>query len=798
MVKLIPQPNHTPTASADYNWVLPLINTNNGYMFHAKVDYNLNDRNKLYVSYNQQHELYGSPVMRWWIPGNAIETPGDPSSADASRTISGSYVKVFNSTTTNEFLAGLSYLNAPITFGNEKAIDRQALGYPYVAPDSSAKIMPNIMNSWWTNDMGIPMLLDNGRGSYFARKMYPSISDNFTKILKTHTFKAGISWIRGGDRGSNVGQTDGPTGTAQYGPVWDYNAPDGSQITSAYNPVLDFLLDLPSGYSSLPVTISDLKGDEWGFYGQDEWKATRRLMVNFGVRLVHDTPFEDATGKYGASAWTQAWYDADLANGITALPGMRWHAKDPSIPLAGRTVNALFFAPRFGIAYDFFGDGKTFFRGGFGSYYYSDGVGGSSGLSIAQGGTSCSLTSATFLSQVDAGKNVSCASSQNGLTSGTAVDPHDHVEPRTLTYNFTVSQQTFGNSLFELTYSGSQSSDLINPLQNINIIPIGAFAKPNPNPASSSYGQLIPITTISKGGTILQDYSPLTHYTSMNLIRHGAWSNYNGLQASWTRRQGSLTYNLNYTWSKTLGITGGSNISDPVNMHNDYGPLGQDRTHVFNASYAYEVGHRFKNNKLEAAALNGWMISGISSVQSGAPLQQSYSGNLNLGGKNSIPDPTNAGFNSVNSTYYLGTNSYKLQPKLNCNPAAGLKGGEYINPSCFGLPAPPQFNSDGVLTALGGQGSYQMPYLRGPIYLTNDLSLSRSIKIAERQSAEVKFTGMNFLNHALTSFDQNNANNINLNFSDSVLATSGTGWVYGVPNEKFGRRVLEMSLRYNF
>jgi len=800
MLKLIPQPNHVPTTSQDYNWVLPLINTNNGYMFHAKVDYNLNDRNKLYVSFNQQHELYGSPVMRWWLPGNAIETPGDPSSSDTSRTVSGSFIRVFNPTTTNEFLAGLSYLDAPITFGDEKAIDRQTLGYPYVYPNASAKIMPNIMNSWWNNDMGIPMLLDNGRGSYFARKMYPSISDNFTKVLKTHTLKVGVSWLRGGDRGSNVGQTDGPTGTAQYGPVWDYNGPpdangNPTQITSAYNPVLDFLMDLPSGFTYLPVTISDLKGDQWGFYGQDEWKATKRLSVNFALRLAHDTPFEDATGKYGASAWTQAWYDSDLASGITTLPGMRWHAMDKSVPLAGRTTNAVFYAPRFGLAYDFFGNGKTFFRGGFGTYYYSDGVGGSSGVSIAQGGTSCSLTGATFLSQIDMGKNVQCANTLSSLTGGTAVDPNDHVEPRTLTYNFTLSQQTIGNSLIELTYSGSQTSDLINPLGNVNNIPIGAFTKPDPNPASSSYGQLIPITTISKGGTILQDFYPLTHYTSMNLIRHGAWSNYNALQASWIKQQGSLSYNLNYTWSKTLGITGGS---DPINMHNDYGPLAQDRTHVFNASYSYEVGHRFTNNKLESAVLNGWMISGISSLQSGAPLQQSYSSNLNLSGKNSIPDPANAGFNTVSSTYYLGTNSYKLQPKLICSPAAGLASGQYINPACFALPASPQFDSKGVLTVLGGQGPYQMPYLRGPIYFTNDLSLSRTIKVAERQNAEVKFTGMNFLNHALTSFDQNNPNNINLNFTNSVLKTSDTNWTYGVPNEKFGRRVLELSVRYNF
>jgi hypothetical protein len=57
---------------------------------------------------------------------------------------------------------------------------------------------------------------------------------------------------------------------------------------------------------------------------------------------------------------------------------------------------------------------------------------------------------------------------------------------------------------------------------------------------------------------------------------------------------------------------------------------------------------------------------------------------------------------------------------------------------------------------------------------------------------------MNFLNHPLKSFDQSNANNMNLNYTSSVLSTQGAGWLYGVPNEKFGRRVVELTFRYNF
>lgn len=188
------------------------------------------------------------------------------------------------------------------------------------------------------------------------------------------------------------------------------------------------------------------------------------------------------------------------------------------------------------------------------------------------------------------------------------------------------------------------------------------------------------------------------------------------------------------------------------------------------------------------------MVSGITTLQSGAPLPESYSMNLGLNGSNTLDSTVN----TVSSSNYLGTSSYSLMPKLLCSPNAGLKGGSYINAACFSLPASPQFDSNGVLIALGGQGQYQMPTPRGPAYFTNDLSLSRTIRVTERQSAQIKFTGMNFLNHALKSFDGNNANNVKLNFTNGVLQTSDTGWVYGVPNEKFGRRVLELSARYDF
>jgi hypothetical protein len=823
LMALIPQPNRTPTSGMDYNYVKSLLNTNNGYMFHTRVDYDLSENTKLYVSYNHQHELYGQPIMRWWKAVDTVASPAGGASSAHSHTLSGNLVHVFNATTTNEFLANISYLYTPNTINSEKAIDKTALQYPYNYPNYSP-ILPSIFNSWFNSDFGVPFNYDLGRYAYFIHKVQPSISDNLSKVFKTHTLKAGFSWQGVWDNEANVGQSNGPNGTLGYSPVW--GLPGGA---FGMDPVVNFMTDLANSYSVAPVTNNDdVSPNSTGYYVQDDWKATRRLTLNLGLRLAHDSPYEDATGKWGGPVFTTAWYNADVAAGITDLPGMRWHGADvagngahtlSSLPLSGRTLKSVFWGPRFGMAYDLYGNGKSVVRGGLGVYYFKDGIGAFASTSEPQGGTACSTTSWTFLASISA-STLPCATTLSGITSGSANDPNDHLEPHTVTYNFTISQQVPWKSQLEISYMGSQTKDMTNPLVgNLNNqLPIGTYMKPDPNPASKYYGQVLALSNSANGdsnATVsnnLQDYVPYLHYSGLGIISHvnGAWSNYNSLQVALFKRQGSLTYNLNYTWSKTLGIPNTS--PDPLNLKNDYGVLGQDRSHVLNASYAYEVGNRFKG-KLVGGALNGWMLSGISGVQSGPDIPEGFSPNMGFGGTDTLTNPTvmvgttstTITRNAINSTTFLGTPSYGIFPKITCNPGSGLSKGQYINPKCFSVPSLPTIDPNtGILTAVGGNGQGQMPYFHGPIYFDTDLSASRTIRVTEHQNAQIKFSATNFVNHALTSFDGNNPNNLNLSLSNGLLTTTGGGlpnggqWNYGVPNEKFGRRVLEMSLRYNF
>jgi hypothetical protein len=316
------------------------------------------------------------------------------------------------------------------------------------------------------------------------------------------------------------------------------------------------------------------------------------------------------------------------------------------------------------------------------------------------------------------------------------------------------------------------------PLANINLVPFGAFFKADPKTGV--------INDPAAGDFPANDYRPLSNYVDLILVGHGSYSNYNSLVASWQKQTGRATFTLNYTFGKVLGIR--DNQSDngpaagntlwPYSLRPNYGVLNWDHSHIFNAAYVFNLPNAAKGNKFLEGAVNGWILSGITQVQSGAPIQGNTGGTLN------VQWPGN-----FSNQRYLGTNAVTLVPKVICDPRSGLSSGQYFNPSCF---APPT----------GGlNGDIIWPYIHGPAFFNSDLAIYKDFPFKEHQKFQFRFSSFNFLNHALPTLNAagNNADvSLNFNNNGTLSQTNLNGLTTGKPQFTTGRRVVEFSLKYIF
>src|SRR5262249_2392584 len=154
----------------------------------------------------------------------------------------------------------------------------------------------------------------------------------------------------------------------------------------------------------------------------------------------------------------------------------------------------------------------------------------------------------------------------------------------------------------------------------------------------------------------------------------------------------------NYTWGKALGILG---TFDQFNINNNYGVLAANRTHVFNAAYSVQLPDATKSRGL-GYAVNGWQISGITQVQSGANLSGNSGQNFGMNLNNFTIPGTQF---KVSNVSILGTPDIQLNPILTCDPRSNLGPHQYINPNCFAIPS-----------GAGSNGPTIMPAIYGPAF----------------------------------------------------------------------------------
>lgn len=802
MKAYFPEPNADP--SSGYNWYLPITSQQNGYVYRARVDYNITQNTKLFVAYQYGSNSSFQPAHIWWNPGNSVPFPGGGiTNPTGSKTLSANFLHIFSPTLTNEMIVTWNHLASPYSPNDLSAAYRSNIGwnYPTVFAGGSNDLMaPNVYaaSDRSFGEMSQGDVFQHG-GQFGLTKATPSFQDNVTKVFRNHTFKAGFFYNMVGNYQVNYVR---PNGVLAFDPIDSSvtNLIDGNYYGSK-NPMANFLMGVAYGSSAGPyyhsgayqedsqTDIFDMAYRTYSFYGIDDWKVNHRLTVNVGFRFDHIGRWYERTGT-GMAVWLPSLYNNDLADN-RLNPGVRSHATDPGIPLSGSQATTLFVSPRFGIAYDVFGTGKTVVRGGWGAYRWNDQYNDYSGdLSTAQGLQTFNTPSGRSILLSQLGPGLMNYGNASGSGSIYAADPNDHQVPLTYSYNFTISQQMPWHSLLEAGYVGNKTNYLLMGGQsgaagiggsdfiNVNKIPLGGLFGNDPVNGAVRPADLE--STSGSGSWDYQHYFPYWQGYGTNQVRigeHSGYSNYNGLQFAWVKQTTRLTFNLNYTWSKSLGIV--NSTVDPFTVHGNYGVLNIDRPHVINTSYTYQFGNPYHGNAGLRGVINGWAVSGTTTWQSGANLQALTSQNLNL----SLQD---ADGNGLTTRSYYGTNVGVILPTSSCDPSSGLSGNEKINLSCLSAPA------------IGAYGDRQLPYVSGPSYFNQDLALHKGFAISERQNVEFRLSAFNLFNHPLWAFSGGNLLNLSLKQSGASWTPNGLASNWGQVDTKSGSRIVQLGVKYTF
>jgi len=617
MVNWLPLPNADPFVNSNgYNYIQPVVQTQNGDILHARIDYSINDNNKLYISYGRQTQVSQDPVDLGYIPDYSVLYPGAITTGDISNIISVNYTRVFGASVTNEINAAMSLISDPGNMGNPAAVDRFDMN-KYNCNNAAQRAAGTCDNPASDNfdylgdyknagDYSVPALnAENGNLGYpniqmpggfyndqiHMKKTVPDVQDNVTWIKGAHTFEFGGYYEKGilnGDAVTNAfpqGEytfnpgTSGYQYNSQVGQVAQYTACENPQaagtsrtsgasyLGACINPVAMMYLGTPDSFQQTNFTpVVDMQFTTLAGYVNDQWKF-HRINVVAGARIEHLGPWIDRHGN-GLATFSPSAYNQDCtrANGSPVAcsqtndyPGLVWHGSDSSVSNEVNNPSEVFFSPRVGLSWDVFGHGKTFLRGGWGVYRHEEEFAPyAQAAATAQGYKTTFIQNQSFTFQtVDEQAPINPADYNVDVLSD-----HDTVRPIYYEYNATISQRLKWNSLLEVAYVGSSSQHMssysasggaYNEASDLNLIPQGYMFQSAPAFCLCNLPNGETPDGISALTTTEQDFfRPFPFYQHIFALNHNFYGNYNSAQVSWNKSSGMIQFGLNYTFSKNL------------------------------------------------------------------------------------------------------------------------------------------------------------------------------------------------------------------------------------------------------
>ena len=731
LLNLFPVPGpFDPTHS--YNEVFQsLINEPHSDMI-ARVDWNISSKTSAYIrgirDYQATQGGFGFVLASpYWpqLPVNyQIPCQG----------IVGTLIHAFNQSQVNELTFGVNrgaQTEAPLSSGGLSANLRSNLPVPIPQfyPNSNPYgLVPNATFGGIPNAGGLNI---DARFPYYGRNNVWEYMDNFSWIDGRHNMKFGVFFEH-----SAVNEANGES----FNGTFSFNADANNPLDTGYAFANAVLGNVDSYAESTGIPGGHVRDKRVEWYAQDNWRATKRLTIDAGLRFYFLNPGYNAKVPYAAfdpsvySRSAQPVLIQPINDPVTGVregqdpvtgqiyPAVKigsFSLTDGGTPNQGMVVYnngagilrtpPVMLAPRVGFSLDLFGDGKTALRGGFGIYYdrFNDDE-------LAQLAASPPIVNTPTANYTTISNLLSTPLSLGPNT----VYAMQHNWKLLTVENWSLGvQRNLGRGVvLDVAYVGDVSRHGLQ-IRDLNATQYGTDFLAS----SHLNGILLP-------ANFLRQYYG---FGSIQNLEFTSNSNYHALQTLLTKRYSrDLTFSATYTWSKVLDVadTPTTAVNPNLNVRQrDYGPAGFNVSQNISASFVYLLPSfaAHWHSTLTRELFNGWRISGVASFVRGEPMPINYIFTTPI-------DVTGASGVGVDSRVVL-----------TCNPNLGFRRtsvNRAFNTSCEQAP---------TVAGLGIGNAPLNPFI-GPGVENLDSTLFKDFPISGREGQRMQFRleTYNTLNHA--------------------------------------------------
>ena len=727
-----PLPNYGPANAISQNYLAKYNIPINSAQFDIRVDEQLNSKNLVYARYTFKNRRVSSePTDNTGSPSSPLV--GGTSSPEIDNSLTAAYNWIITPNVYNELRGGFTSVRRDTTFGVTAQQSASALGL--TSPPLPSPIPPGF---------DIPTVSISGFLGLHDPGAYITPSENTYQFLDTltwtktkHTMKFGMDF-RYLDALFAAAFADFRLGNYVFNGT--SSATTALLGSGAAVPMADFLLGYPdvTGIAAVTNPDTDSWSKHYALFGQDDWKASQSLTLNFGLRWEYNPPFADRNDNmanfdpsYTSSSNGQTVHGAVIVPDQFALthvvyPGFTQSifptpvitAAQAGVPSTLHFGSKKDFAPRIGFAWRVFGDNKTVLRGGYGRFIETlTGGSASNGWAIASSDAGFFPNSTgnngkpAFTAPYSFPSNIAAAVGTQFFDLGVQI--HDK-DPIVEEWNLTLERELGKGVGIRASYDGNHSYNV---------------------PAFVNIDQQHPNTTGYDAAL-----TPFPLLADIVIREPVGYGNYQAGTISVHKRARSVQFEGSYVFTRNLtneygAYTGTSpyikeniaaNLSNPYDTNFDYGNTPWARRHRFLFTFLYELpfgqGKTFLNsgNRLTDRIVGGWVLSGIALFQSGPFMSVT-----------TFNDPSGTGYNLFNGV------GGRADAVSGVSPYQGQSRQQWINPNAFADPA----------NNIGRFGNSGAGSVVGPGTQDVSLSLLKRIAFTESTRLEIGAQVSNICNH---------------------------------------------------